>query len=256
MPMPLARGHVDLWIARDAQLRDPGQLARWTRSLAPEESARVAGMLFPEDGHQQLVTRGMLREVLSFYEPAVDPGDWRFERNEHGKPRIALGSATKSRELHFNLAHTTGLVVLAVARTPRLGVDVELRGQRAPLKVARRYFSPIEVAALDALPPGEQPLRFQRLWTLKEAYLKAIGTGVAGGLGSMTFHVEPGGPRFERAADPDAAQWRFREFEVPGGYLVALAIHDGESPEVPEVSLRDFPPGPAAPSGQEERAQA
>jgi 4'-phosphopantetheinyl transferase len=248
---PLARGHVDLWIARDAQLREPAMIERWTRSLAPEERSRVAGMHFPEDRHQQLVTRGMLREVLSRYEPAVQPADWRFERNEHGKPRIALGAAVQARELHFNLAHTTGLVVLAVARTSRLGVDVEHRGKRAPLQVARRHFSSTEVAALDALPDAEQPLRFQRLWTLKEAYLKAIGTGVVGGLGTMTFHFDGAGVRFERAADPDAAQWRFRELEVPEGYLVALAVHEPDAAQSLEVTLREF-----GPSGQEERAQA
>ena len=242
---------IDVWFARDAQLRDPATLQRFDAMLAPEERTRVAGMHFPEDRHQQRVARGMMRSLLSRYVPEVAPGDWRFERNEHGKPRIALGAPAAALGLGFNLAHTEGLVVLAIARDVQIGVDVEHSGKRAPLKVARRHFSAQEVAALDALPPGQQPLRFQRLWTLKESYLKAIGTGVVGGLGTMTFHFEEEGVRFERAADPDAARWQFREFAVPEGYLVALAWLDRAGAAPATVTLREF-----TGSGEEQGAEA
>jgi 4'-phosphopantetheinyl transferase len=241
---------IDVWFARDAQLRDPETLRRFEAMLAPEERARAAGMHFPEDRHQQLVARGMMRTLLSRYVPGVAPAEWRFERNEHGKPRIALGAPPAAQGLAFNLAHTTGLVVLAVARNREIGVDVEYSAKRAPLKVAQRHFSAQEVAALNALPPGQQALRFQRLWTLKESYLKAIGTGVVGGLGTMTFHFETDGVRFERAADPEAASWNFREIAVPDGYLVALAWLDRAGAAPGAVTLREF-----TGSGQEERAE-
>lgn len=241
---------IDVWFARDAQLRDPERLRRFDAMLAPEERARVAGMHFPEDRHQQLVARGMVRSLLSHYVPECPPADWRFERNTHGKPRIALGAPAAAQGLNFNLAHTTGLVVLAVARVPQLGVDVEHSGKRAPLNVARRHFSATEVAALETLPPEQQPLRFQRLWTLKESFLKAIGTGVVGGLGTMTFHFDTDGVRFERAADPDATRWRFREIEVPEGYLVALAWLDLAGTPQASVGLREF-----TGSGQEQRSE-
>ncbi len=252
---------IDVWFARDAQLRDPETLRRFEAMLAPEERARASRMHFPEDRHQQLIARGMVRSLLSRYVPGMAPADWRFERNEHGKPRIALGAPPPAQGLNFNLAHTEGLVVLAVARELEIGIDVEHSGKRAPLKVAQRHFSPAEVAALDALPAEQQPLRFQRLWTLKESYLKAIGTGVVGGLGTMTFHFGPDGVRFERAADPDAARWAFREIAVPEGYLVALAWLDRSDSDSDSdsnagaatrgVTLREF-----TGSGQEERAES
>ena len=242
---------IDVWFARDAQLRDPGALQRFEAMLAPEERTRAQGMHFPEDRHQQLVARGMLRTLLSRHAPGVAPEDWRFERNAHGKPRIALGAPVHAQGLNFNLAHTGGLVVLAIARDLELGIDVEHSGKRAPLKVAQRHFSAREVAALDALPPEQQSLRFQRLWTLKESYLKAIGTGVVGGLGTMTFHFDPEGLRFERAADPDAARWEFREMAVPEGYLVALAWLDRAGGPTAAITLREF-----TGSGQEQGAQA
>lgn len=232
---------VDLWLARDPQLRDPTLLDHFSRLLSADERARVAGMKFEAGRHQQLVTRAMVRSVLTSYQPEVPPADWRFERGEHGRPSVAQDMPEAARALQFNLAHTAGLVVLAVGRLPRIGVDVERSDGRVRPAVARRYFSPAEADALEALPPDERARRFQRLWTLKESWLKAVGTGIAGGLGSMTFHFDGGAPRFERAADPDAARWAFREFEVDGGFLVALAClpEDGRPPE---VHLRNYLP--------------
>ena len=108
---------IDLWFARDAGLRHPSLVENFSRMLAPEERARMEGMHFPEHRHQQLVTRAMARSVLTHYVPEVAPADWRFERNDHGRPRIALGAPASARDLNFNLAHTEGLVVMAVARS-------------------------------------------------------------------------------------------------------------------------------------------
>jgi 4'-phosphopantetheinyl transferase len=239
--LTLELSQVDIWLARDPQLRDASILENLSRSLSSDEHARLARMKFAEGRHQQLVTRGLVRQVLSRYVPGVAPRDWRFERNAHGRPRIA--DAPGAGDLQFNLAHTSGLVVMAVARAAEIGVDVERTDKRAPLAVAQRYFSPAEIAALGALPVAEQPRRFHRLWTLKEAYLKAIGTGVIGGLGSMTFHFGEAGVTFERAADAAASRWVFREFDVDGGFLLALAVLDHAGGSPPGVTLRDYLPG-------------
>ena len=124
----------------------------------------------------------------------------------------------------FNLAHTRGLVVLAVARGALLGIDVEIYEKKVPLEVARRFFSPVEVEGLEALPADAQPRRFLRLWTLKESYLKAVGTGIAGGLDSMTFRIDDAGAcAFERVDDPHAAHWSFSQFDVGERHVLALA---------------------------------
>ena len=240
---------VDLWVARDPQLREPSVLADFERVLDAADRARVAGMRFAAGRHQQLVTRAMARLVLSSYRPEIAPGAWRFQSEEHGRPTVAPEMSEAARALNFNLAHTQGLVVMAVGRLPGLGVDVERADDRPRLALARRYFSAVEAAALEALPADQQPRRFKRLWTLKEAYLKAIGTGVAGGLGSMTFHVDEGELRFERSADPDAAHWRFHELEIDGGFLVALACKGPPHAIGPRISLRQFPAGIAAAEG-------
>jgi 4'-phosphopantetheinyl transferase len=230
---------VDVWLARDPRLRDAALLESFARLLSPDEAQRVERMQYPEGRHQMLVTRALVRNVLSHYSPQVPPADWRFDRGELGRPSVARDMPEAARALHFNVAHTKGLVVMAVGRMPEIGVDVERVDPGVRLAVARRYFSPAEVAALDALPPGQQPRRFQRLWTLKEAYLKAVGTGISGGLGSMTFHFEDA-IRFERSDDADATRWQFREFEIEGEYLGALACRAAAGAPL-IVNLRDFP---------------
>lgn len=237
MPAP---GHVDLWLAREARLHGATIQPRLERHLSADDLARIGRMRFPAGRHQQRITRALARHALSYYLPAVPPADWRFEAGELGRPSVARDMPDQARQLNFNLAHTEGLVVMAVGSMPGLGVDVERISATVPLEVARRYFSTREISALDSLPAADQPRRFQRLWTLKESYLKAVGTGISGGLGGMTFHFEPGGVRFERDGDEDAWRWQFREITVDDEHLVAVAALDQNSQAPLQICLRDF----------------
>jgi 4'-phosphopantetheinyl transferase len=127
-----------------------------------------------------------------------------------------------------------------VCRHARVGIDIERAG-RARLAVAERYFSAAEAAQLRELPPEAQPRRFVQLWTLKEAYLKATGTGLAGGLGRMSFvfdHDEDF--HFERADDADAARWQFRQYEIGAAHVLGLAVLPGAGFARLEVALREF----------------
>jgi len=177
--------------------------------------------------------------VLSSYLPGTTPRELRFLA-DGGRPELA--PPFDASGLVFNLAHTHGLVVLAVARNGPLGIDVENYDKRVPLEVARRYFSRVESDALQALPGDAQPRRFLRLWTLKESYLKALGTGIAGGLESMTFHIDDAGNfAFERPADLDASRWSFSQFDVGARHVVAVArLPARESRGAVRVEWREF----------------
>jgi 4'-phosphopantetheinyl transferase len=250
-PSSLEPAQVDVWLARDPQLRDPALLEDFARVLSLDETRRVERMQYVEGRHQMLVTRALVRHTLSHYLPEVSPADWRFDRGEQGRPSVARDMSGAARALHFNVAHTQGLVVIAVGRMPNIGVDVERIDPGVRLAVARRYFSPPEVAALDALPPGQQPRRLHRRWVVKEAYLKAVCTRISGGLGSMTFHLDDE-LRFERQREPDGERWQFRELEIDGEYLCAVAV--GAAGDAPvAVNLRKFP---ERRSGEEQRPEA
>ena len=229
---------VDVWIAHEGLLDDPALAARLVSLLAPDELERRNRMAQETGRRQQLLARALQREVLSRCEPGVAPREWRFVRSESGRPSLA--PQFDASGLQFNIAHTAGLVVMAVGRAAQIGIDVEALDKRVPLPVARRYFSEREVVALHALAPEDQPRRFLRLWTLKEAYLKAVGEGLAGGLDSMSFTFDDqAGVGFERASDPHAHRWTFREF-TPRGYQLALAFLDLAAEAPPTVELHEY----------------
>jgi 4'-phosphopantetheinyl transferase len=201
---------------------------------------------------QFALTRVMQRRVLSRYAADIPPADWQFKVSAEGRPSLA--PPYDRTGLHFNLAHTEGLVAMAVSRHALVGVDVEKPG-RAPLAVVERYFSAAEARQLRALPPDAQPRRFVQIWTLKEAYLKAVGTGLAGGLGRMSFLFDAAEQiRFERDDDRDAPRWQFRQFEPSPEHLLGLAVLPGAGSGELTVRQREFRVG--AGSGEEQRAQS
>jgi len=234
--LSIADGAVDIWLAFDAHFAQPEVLVQWLALLTPQDAARRE-LLFSEELQRQfVVTRALQRLVLSEYAPGVEPAQWQFQASAEGRPTLA--PPFDRTGLHFNLAHTDGVVAMAVGRHARLGVDIEKRG-RARLSLAGRYFSAVEAQQLRELPPDAQPLRFVKLWTLKEAYLKALGTGLAGGLGRMSFVFDGNGDfRFERADDADAARWRFSQYEIGAEHVLALAVLPGAGFAPPEVTLR------------------
>ena len=115
-------------------------------------------------------------------------------RNVHGRPEI-LDRPAGVPDLRFNLSHTDGLIACAVTIGREVGVDVEHVGRRLTHDIAGRFFAPREVADLKSLPVAEQPRVFFDYWTLKEAYIKARGFGLALPLGDFAFRPRAAGAR-------------------------------------------------------------
>jgi 4'-phosphopantetheinyl transferase len=262
MPRAPEDNAVHVWLAFETLLDVPGNTERFTALMSEDERVRDQRFLVEPARRLHRLARGLQREVLSSYLPGTTPRDLRFVSGDSGRPELA--PPFDASGLVFNLAHTRGLVVLAVARAAALGVDVEIYDKKVPLEVARRFFSPVEVSGLEALPADAQPRRFLRLWTLKESYLKAVGTGIAGGLDSMTFRIDDAGAcAFERGDDPEAARWSFSQFDVGDRHVLAFARLPGrESGRGISIEWHDFG-GASSParieplvrSGQEQRSE-
>ena len=222
--LALAPGEVHVWMTSPEPLQDPAQLAGYVAWMNPEEAARQARFLFERHRHQFLVARALVRSTLSRY-AAIDPGDWRFVANQWGRPDI--DPAHGLGDLRFNLSHTDGLIAVALARG-ELGVDVEDTWRRSHTdQIAEHFFAPAEVQALRALPADRQHGRFFELWTLKEAYIKARGMGLAISLHRFAYALDPG-PEVRLHVDPEigdvAAGWRFH-IEAPNErHRLALAV--------------------------------
>ena len=171
----LSDSQLDVWLVFDTQ-RDDQRLREYAALLAPDEIERARKFRDEPRRRQFVVTRALTRIALSNYVPDIAPEEWRFVTGAHGKPALAPEFAEYG--MHFNAAHTAGLVALAFARVPDVGVDVEnLVEGHPPLAVASRYFDANEVRDLESLPVGEKRVRFYALWTLKESWLKATDAG-------------------------------------------------------------------------------
>jgi 4'-phosphopantetheinyl transferase len=164
--------------------------------------------------------------------------DLLFERDRHGKPRLADAG------LQFNVSHSAGAVLVGVSRELPLGVDLELsRRSRPVLDLARRYFDPGETTALMALPQARQQAAFLGLWSCKEALLKAQGRGIAFGLHRVVFALDAatGAVTQLQAIDGEAAaDWSIQRLCPVAGAAAALAWHG------PECSVRTFQARPTA----------
>lgn len=220
---------VDVWVAESSDLA-AADVARMATLLTVEEAARGQRFVRQRDRDSFVLTRALVRTVLSRYGPTA-PADWRFRTNAHQCPFV-VASQAGSPPLHFNVSHTDGLVVLAVVRGHRVGVDVEAV-QRAVLDtVPERHFAPAEVQALRAAPADQQPRLFFDYWTLKEAYIKARGMGLAIPLDRFAFTLRAAQPpaiAFAPGFDDDAARWQFWQAWPTANHRLALAIErDGE----------------------------
>jgi 4'-phosphopantetheinyl transferase len=186
-----------------------------------------------------------VRVLLAGY-VGIPAASLTFRIGPHGKP--ALDGSAACAGLEFNLSHSGDLALCAVTRARAVGVDVEaIRPDFATSEVARRFFAPAEVAALEALPPGERVAGFFACWTRKEAYIKARGTGIALGLDRFEVSLAPGRPAALLATrdEPAAAlRWRLVALAPGEGYAGAL-VTDGPAHL---VCWQWASPGTAAPA--------
>ncbi len=208
---------------------DPALSTAYEALLAPDERARRARYHFEHSRVEYLLTRALARTTLSRYAP-VPPAAWTFRQNSYGRPEIAL---PEHGWLRFNLSNTRGLIACVVARDREIGVDVEDTERTGEtVGVADRFFSPREVAALRALPEGERRSRFFDYWTLKEAYIKARGMGLAIPLDQFSFLLDGAPPvriAFDSRLGDDAGSWQFEQFALTARHRTAAAVRrEGE----------------------------
>ena len=186
--LPLHPDKIELWLAFCDEIADEGLLADYRRLLVEEERKKEARFHLAHDRHRYLITRALVRSVLSRY-AAVAPQDWCFEEDAYGRPQI-VNADPVARRITFNISHTRSLVVLGVTCERALGVDTEdFHTRQAELGIADHYFAADEVAQLRTTPPDLQQTRFFEYWTLKESYIKARGMGLSLPLAQFGFDL-------------------------------------------------------------------
>jgi 4'-phosphopantetheinyl transferase len=207
-PSPPA-GEVHLYYADLGVYR----VARPETLLSPDESARAKRYRSVADSRRYIQARCLLREVLSFYRNCT-PEEIVFEYARAGKPFL---QGEPPAGVQFSISHAGDRVAVAVARGRRVGVDIETMRDDIPAPdLSRRFFSGAEAAAVRNSQGRAGTELFLRLWTRKEALLKATGVGI-GGLPHCPALLDPGDFSL------DGTGWQVRDLRPAPGYVAALA---------------------------------
>jgi 4'-phosphopantetheinyl transferase len=218
--LALPPGEIHVWQAFIAPRNDWDSLER---TLSADERLRAERFHFDADRQRSIAARGILRRLLGQY-LRVAPTELAFRYGPQGKPELA---AAATASVSFNLAHSGDLAMYAFARDRRLGIDVErLREVPEAQIIARNHFTPAESRQLR--PPGAGlQASFFRLWTRKEAVIKAVGTGVSTPLDEFDVSsAAPIGTSWQRVGVPSQPrpEWYVCDLPAAAGYCAALAV--------------------------------
>ena len=216
-----------VWHISPESVHDDDMLARFRAMLSSEELTRYRRFRFQRDGHDYLVSHALMRTVLSKYAD-VAPRDWQFQRNRYGRPEISRSGNLPP--LRFNLTHTRGLAACVINLSGDCGIDAERISLRhAPIKVAMRMFSDAEYTELKTLSNRDQLEYFFTRWTLREAYVKALGLGLSFLTRDLTFTIH-GEESIEVSThtglEPEKQNWQFGLFRPTDEHITAVAIRN------------------------------
>ncbi|MEW5989008.1 MAG: 4'-phosphopantetheinyl transferase superfamily protein [Chloroflexota bacterium] len=221
--LSLPEDEVHVW---QVSLEQPDvTVQRLVQTLSDDEWSKAQRFYFERDRRRYVIGRGVLRAILGRY-LGLAPETIRFTYGDRGKPALAID--LNGDFLHFNLSHSGEMALYAFARGQELGVDIEvIRPLDDAEPIARRFFSAREVADFLSVPVDQRPPAFFNCWTRKEAYIKAVGVGLAHPLDKFVVSLIPGQPAalLHEDDEPDApGRWSIQSLDPGPGYVGALAI--------------------------------
>lgn len=228
--MKCASGEVHVWrIDLDCVART---VAALKATLSPEEEQRAARFRSIELRERWTVARGALRCILATY-AGCEPGALVFREETHGKPALTW----PVEDIPFNLSHTDGLTLVAVAGHGRVGIDAErVRPEIEVEDLSRRFFAPAEASEILALSPDARLAAFFTCWTRKEAFVKALGGGLSVPLNSFRVSIQSDQPaRLIWAEGEASGRWNVLDLSEPG--VAAALVVEGPTPELRRMNF-------------------
>lgn len=200
------------------------RLEKLASFLSEDEIIRANRYHFPAHKRRFLVARGCLREILGSY-LAINPEKVEFIYSERGKPSIKA-------PFQFNISHSHEMALCGLTLTGRIGVDLEkMRAMKDLQSLTKRFFCAREHKLIEK--SGEKEKLFFQLWTAKEAYLKALGTGISGGLDRVEVGLDP--LKLENVA----GEWQLWTTEIGDNYRATVVI-EGSDRVIKTFGLSDL----------------
>lgn len=237
LPRPSLDHLVIAWT--DARALAPDTAAEWARSLPEGEQARFGKYRHTLSAHEFLVGRLLARRWLSAL-TGTPAHAVALVEGPRGRPAIAAPATP----FQFNLAHSGGVVACIVSDTREAGVDVEYLERRpVPADLWHRFCAPSEIADIEAQPIDARQHRFLTYWTLKEAYLKARGLGIAVHLSDVAFSLTGLHPTvgFHESLLGTSSDWAFGMVPAGPQYLISWATPQPAGHPRPSVDVLHVP---------------
>jgi 4'-phosphopantetheinyl transferase len=199
-------------------------VAMLAAGVSPVEYAYANRFVMPGDRIEFLVSRGLVRFILSHY-LNMPPDEIRFNRGHHGKPE--LDDRIHGSRLRFSLSHSCGMVLLAVTVDHEIGIDIEFVDSRVDFdEFAFLVFSSAEVMSISQLPLEERQRAYFQCWTRKEAFVKALGEGLSERIRQLEVIASDGSllPHINAVAADD--RWTVKDLNVRQRFVSAVAVAD------------------------------
>jgi 4'-phosphopantetheinyl transferase len=212
-------------------LRESGLEKSLLIQLLPSESkGRLLGKSNTDNHDRSLLGELLARYSLKQFKGVTDVRK-PFTIGSKGKPHLDGFPG-----IHFNISHSGGMIVCAVASSS-IGVDVE-HDRKVNFRVAERFFSPAEINDLFSLPESERQAYFFQLWTIKESFLKTIGSGLTRTLNSFTVKRSDQG--FRLAGDEVSEALNVKTYQIPGYYLAVCNDCQDFPQSIKSVSIKEI----------------
>ncbi|ABG53648.1 MAG: 4'-phosphopantetheinyl transferase superfamily protein [Trichodesmium sp. St16_bin4-tuft] len=215
----LSENNVHIWSTNLKLSSD--KIEELSTILSPDEKNRANKFYFEKDKNRFIIARGTLRTILSRY-LNIEPKKLQFTYSDRGKPYL------KNTSILFNLSHSQDLALYGITKINLIGIDLEyIRPMNDAVNLAKRFFSLQEYKLISQLPPQKQQETFFKIWTCKEAYLKATGDGLAGHLEKVEICLTPEKPVefFSINGDIEAAShWYLYQFIPQPNYIAAVVV--------------------------------
>ncbi|KAK7278679.1 hypothetical protein RJT34_23714 [Clitoria ternatea] len=249
-----AQREAHFWYVLPDEVQSKNLLNQYLEILSPYEKENILRMRGEQLKKRALLARALVRTTFARYQTncQIDPKSLKFRKNNYGKPEVdwQYTDDWSLPPLHFNISHTSSLIACGVTVGSPIGIDVEEKQRRLKndhLAFARRYLSSHEIEMLTHIvDPELQRQELIKLWTLKEAYVKALGKGFsASPFKTFTVRfrdhmkgdicvpphtiskvpnitVEPSGDMTNLCSN-----WQFVLLELAGSHYAAICIEQG-----------------------------
>jgi len=236
-PLPETGVVCVCWV--DASQLSEEEAARTVVRLPADERERFHRYRHALAASQFLVGRLLIRQWLEAL-TGTPSSALKIIEGPRGRPALEASASPWS----FNVAHSGGLVACAMSRLADVGVDLEHLDRR-PMghDLYRRYCAPAEIADIEQQPEDRRLVRFLTYWTLKEAYLKARGLGIAVHLADVEFSIEGPQPviRFRDSLEGADPGWAFALFHPTDRFLLSVAAPQPAGTPSPTFEVQAIP---------------